>query len=173
LVILDEDTTLSYFYPPSVELFRFKKNRNENKFVNSLNKAMEQAQTVKNQIEAKARINAAEKKILWSINQLGVINNAINSTMSGNNDPLQCYNELSCQISKECEINYDGNEQAFGSTDDHYILDRSSEVDIRDYLTSILWAYKKRPLHIISSGTSGYKTVYLIADATKPVLHLS
>jgi hypothetical protein len=42
IIVLDEDPTLSHFYPRSAELLRYKKEKNEYKFDNTLGKALEQ-----------------------------------------------------------------------------------------------------------------------------------
>ena len=70
LIVLDEDPTLSHFFPQSPVLFRYKKEKNENKFENVLGKALEQATEIRERIEKKGRINEEDKLLLWSIDSL-------------------------------------------------------------------------------------------------------
>jgi hypothetical protein len=51
-------------------------------------------------------------------------------------------------------------------------MDQSSELDIKDFVGSIFYPYKKMPTHLISSGGSGYRSVYLIGDASAPVINM-
>lgn len=51
-------------------------------------------------------------------------------------------------------------------------MDQNSETDIKDFVGSIFYPYRKRPTHLISSGGSGYRSIYLIGDASAPVVNM-
>jgi hypothetical protein len=173
LIVLDEDPTLSHFYPPSPLLFRYKIEKNEDKFENVLGKALEQAPEINERIEKKGRKSGMDKMLMWSINSLGGINEVIKTTMSGECSPQDCCYKIEEQLTRESEIIYDEDliEKAITKLDEYHI-DNSSEVDLRDYIISRLYMFRKKPLFTLSSGRSGYKSVHLIGDATHPVIYM-
>ncbi len=173
LTVLDEDPTLNHFYPQSTELFRFKKAKNEYKINNSLGKALDQAAPARAAISEKDRLREEDKALMWAIDTLEGINESINITMSSKSDPEQCYEQMANELaSKECNFSFDTTERAMRRLDDYIKLDESSETSIKDFVCPILYPYNKRPVNLISSGGSGYSSVYLIGDASTPVIDM-
>ena len=173
LTVLDEDPTLAYFYPASAELFRFKKKRYEYKIDNTLGKALEQASPIRNALIDKERLKEEDRALLWVFDTLGGLNEAISTTMSSKSDPEKCYQQMAQELAaKECSFSSDINEKALKKLDNQWSLDQSCEPNIKDFIGSILHLYEKRPIHLISSGRSGYRTVYLIGDASAPVTNM-
>ena len=173
LTVFDEDPTLAHFYPPSAELFRFKKARNEYKIDNSLGKAFDRASPIRTAISEKDRPREEDTALLWAIDTLGGINESINITMSSKSDPEQCYEQMANELaSRECNFSLDIKEKALRKLDDYHIPDPNSENDIKKLIAAILDTYQKKPLHLISSGGSGYSSVYLIGDASTPVIDM-
>ncbi len=173
LTVLDEDPTLAHFYPRSTELFRFKKTKNEYKIDNSLGKAFDQASPIRTAISEKDRPREEDTALLWAIDTLGGINESINITMSSKSDPEQCYELMANELaSRECNFSLDIKEKALRKLDDYHILEPNSENDIKKLISTILYIYRKKPLHLISSGGSGYSSVYLIGDASSPVIDM-
>jgi hypothetical protein len=173
LIVLDEDPTLSHFYPPSPLLFRYKSEKTENDFENILGKALEQAPQIKERIEKKGRKSEEDKMLMWSINSLGGINEVIKTTMSGECSPQDCCYKIEEQLTQESKVTYDDDliEKAITKLDEYHI-DNSSEVDLRDYIVSRFYILMKKPLFTLSSGRSGYRSVHLIGDATRPVINM-
>jgi len=173
LTVLDEDPTLAYFYPPSAELFRFKKARNEYKIDNSLGKALDQAAPARAAISEKDRPREEDKALLWAIDTLEGINESINITMSSKSDPKQCYEQMANELaSRECKFSPDIKEKALNKLDEYHIPDPNSENDIKKLISATLYSYPEKPYHLISSGGSGYNSVYLIGDARKPAIDM-
>lgn len=174
LIVLDEDTTLAHFYPPSAELFRFKLERNEFKIDNSLGKAIEQASQIGNTLNEKKRLREEDKALLWAFDTLGGLDQAINATVNGKADPNQCYQQMAKELaSRECNYPLEIKEKALKKLDDYPRVDQSSEMYIRNFISAILYQYTKKPLYLISSGGSGYSSVNLIGDASAPVIDMS
>jgi hypothetical protein len=173
LTVLDEDSTLAYLYPASIELFRYKKEHNEYKIDNTLGKVWEQASSIRNAISEKERPREEYKALFWAIDTLGGLNEAINITISGKSDHEQCYQQMANELaSRECTFTFDIKEKALTKLDDYRIQDPYPENDIKKLISTILYTYQKKPLHLISSGGSGYNSVYLIGDANAPVINM-
>ena len=173
LTVLDEDPTLAHFYPLSAELFRFKKARNEYKIDNSLGKAFDQVSPIRTAISEKDRPREEDKSLLWAIDTLGGINESINITMSSKCDPEQCYEQMANELASiECKFCPDIKKKALRKLDDYHILEPNSKNDIKKLISTALYSYPKKPLHLISSGGSGYSSVYLIGDASTPVIDM-
>lgn len=168
LTVLDEDPTLSYFFPPSPVLFRYKKEKNEIKFDNVLGKALEQSQG----IARKSNTSKEEAALELAIDALENINETIKLTMSGECTPEKCYEKIEDQL-KKTEVNYDDQtiEKALRRLG-NYHMDHSCEVDLRDYIRCWFYRYERKPMHLLSSGRSGYKSVHLVGDARTPVLNM-
>jgi hypothetical protein len=173
LIVLDEDPTLAHFYPPSAELFRFKMDRHEFKIDNTLGKAVEQASSIRSALNEKERLREEDKALLWTFDTLGSLNQTINANMSGKTDPNQCYQQIAKDVaSRECNFTLQTKERAFKRLDDYYRSDQSSDIDLRYFIYPVLYQYMKKPLHLISSGGSGYNSLYLIGDASVPVIDM-
>ena len=174
MIVLDEDPTLSHFYPPSPVLFRYKKEKNENKFENVLGKALEQATEIRERIEKKEWTSKEDNLLMWSIDTFGGINEVIKTTMSGDSTPEDCFHRIEEQLTHESEVAYDSDliEKAFKKLDEYH-TDHSSEVDLKDYIRCWFHLYEKKPLFTLSSGRSGYKFVHLIGDATRPAVNMN
>ena len=95
LMVLDEDTTLAHFYPPSAELFRFKMERNEFKIDNTLGKAIEQAIPIRDALNEKERLREEDKALLWAVDTLGGLDQAIkrDDEWQGQPQPMLSANE--------------------------------------------------------------------------------
>jgi hypothetical protein len=98
LTVLDEDPTLAHFNPASVELFRFKKERNEYKLDNTLGKALEQIPSLRTAMSEKGRPREEDRALLWAFDTLVGLNEAINTTMSSKSDPEECYQQISQEL---------------------------------------------------------------------------
>jgi len=173
LIVIDEDPTLSFFYSSSVELFRFKREKNEYKFVNTLGKALEQAPEIRMHIETKKNPKEKDKATLWSIDQFGGINDIIKTTMSGEYTPEECYEKIEEQLTQESKVTYDDKtiEKALKNLDE--CMDPTSDVNLKDYICSWFHIFRKKPIFVLTSGGSGYKSVHLIGDASKPVINMA
>ena len=174
LIVLDEDTTLAHFYPPSAELFRFKMKINESKIDNILGKAIEQVSPIRSALNEKKRLREEDRALIWAFDTLGGLNQTINATMSEKADPKQCCQQMAKELaSRECDLKLQTKERSLKRLDDYYRADQSNDTDIRYFIYSILYQYKKKPLHLISSGGSGYNSLYLIGDASVPVIDMN
>ncbi len=150
LIVLDEDSTLSYFFPPSPVLFRYKKEKNENKFENVLGKALEQAIEIREHMEKKAHASEEEKLLMWSIDSFGGINEVIKNTMSGEITPLDCCHKIEEQLTHKSEVIYDENliEKTLKKLDDNH-PNSSSEVDLKDLSMLVLFIWKEAFIHAL------------------------
>jgi hypothetical protein len=173
LTVLDEDPTLSHFYPPSVELFRHKKEKNEYIFDNTFGKSLEQAQYIRENIEKKERTTEEDKALLWSLDVLRGLNEIIKTKMSGECTPAECCKRIKEQLKQETKVVYSDDliEKAINKLDEYHLL-RSSDVDLKNYIRCLFHLYEKMPLLELSAGRSGYKSVHLIGDATRPVVNM-
>jgi hypothetical protein len=173
LLVLDEDPTLSHFYPPSPIIFRYKKEMNEIKFDNTLGMALEQAPAIKERIERKENQREEDKAVGWAIDTLGGINEVIKTSMSGECTPEKCYEKIEEQLAQEPTVTYDAKtiEKALRDLDE-YQMDCTSDVDLRDYICSFFHVFKKKPLSMLSAGRSGYRSMHLIGDASSPVIYM-
>ena len=72
------------------------------------------------------------------------------------------------------EVTYDNVtvEKAFKKLDEYH-TSYSSEVDLKNYIRCWFHLYGKKPLFTLSSGRSGYKSVHLIGDATRPTVNMN
>ena len=107
LTILDEDPTLHHFYPPSVELCRCLKKKNEYKFDNTIGKALEQLNGVEEMLKNKERPREEDNVLIQSLGILGGIHETIKATMSGESTPNQCYEKINEQLASESEVSYE------------------------------------------------------------------
>ena len=173
LIVLDEDPTLSYFFPKSPMLFRYKKERYENKFENVLGKALEQASEIRERIEKKGRASEEDKLLLWCIDSFGGINEVIKTTMSSNSAPEECCYKIEELLTHKYNTVYDNDliEKSLEKLKEYHI-DYSSDVDLKDYIGCWFHLYGKKPLFTLTSGRSGYRSVHLIGDATSPALNM-
>jgi hypothetical protein len=173
LLVLDEDPTLSHFYPPSPMIFRYKKEKNEIKFDNALGTALEQAPEIKERIESKENRSEEDKALGWAIDTIGGINEIIKTSMSGECTTEKCYEEIKEHLTEEPKVTYDAKtiEKALKNLD-KYQMDCTSDVDLRDYICSLFHIFKKKPLSMLSAGRSGYKSMHMIGDASSPVINM-
>ena len=173
LLVLDEDPTLSHFYPPSPMIFRYKKEKNQIKFDNDLGKALEQAPEIKERIESKENRSEEDKALGWAIDTIGGINEIIKTSMSGDCTTEKCYEKIEEQLTQEPKVTYDAKtiEKALKNLDE-YQIDCTSDVDLRDYICSLFHIFKNKPLSMLSAGRSGYKSMHMIGDASSPVINM-
>jgi hypothetical protein len=124
-------------------------------------------------IEEKERKTKADRALLWSLDALANLNAIIINTMNGVITFEECMRKIEVQITLKSKITYDDVtiEKAISKLDE-YKLDHSSEIDLKDYIRCWFKQYGKKPLFTLSAGRSGYKSVYLIGDATRPTIHM-
>jgi hypothetical protein len=146
LLVLDEDPTLSYFYPPSPMIFKYKQDKNEIRFDNTLGTALEQAPEIREQIEKKESRREEDKALGWSIDMLGSANEIIKATMSRECTPEECCEKIEAQLTQESKVAYDDETvgKALKNLDEYHI-DYTSDVDLRDYICSWFHIFKKKP----------------------------
>jgi hypothetical protein len=173
LTVLDEDPTLAHFYPASVELLRIKSANNEYKSDNTLGKDWVAIQEIKNSISSKSRSSKVDKFLLYAISELEEIKALIDDTSNGKLDIEQCRLCVAERQTQRNKIDATTANKALEKLDETYRIDGTSNNDIRDYFTSLFFPYKKRPAHMLSSGASGYHSLFQIGDATAPVVNMS
>ena len=173
LLVLDEDPTLSYFYPTSSMVFRYKKEKHGNKFDNTLGIALERVPEIKERLEAKENRSKEDEALGWAIDTLGGINEIIKTTMSGEGTPEKCCVKIEEQLTNESKVTYDDEtiEKALKNLDEYHI-DYTTDVDLRDYICTWFHIFKKKPLFMLSAGRSGYRSVHMIGDASSPGYHM-
>ena len=94
--------------------------------------------------------------------------------MSGEITPEDCCHNIEEQLTHKSEVTYDNVtvEKAFKKLDEYH-MNYSSEVDLKDYIRCWFHLYGKQPLFMLSSGRSGYKSIHLIGDATRPTVNMN
>lgn len=173
LTVLDEDPTLTSFYLQSIQLFGYKKLKNKYAINNTLGENWGPIQEIRDRINRKSRQDKVDKLILKSIDQLESIKDAIDSAIQGKLDIDQCCKEIIRTAESNELVDHDIANKAMNRLERfHNGIDRSSDYDMKSVFQAQMYPYKRRPAHKLSSGGSGYNSLYLIGDAISPVINM-
>ena len=173
-VVIDEDTTLDYFYPSSPAIARIKRVVNHHDVRIYLNDIMNDISGLTEVIESKQHKMKRDKELLKVFQKIKDINDALLDARS-KQDPVD---EISDKIGAIVLQGYQEKSEdeildILASLDGYYHPSHAQEddvVDLREVVTAVLHPYKERPAHLINSG-NGYKTVHLIGDAHNPLIN--
>lgn len=178
LLVVDEDTTLSSFYAPAAELFRYKLNAGENKKDKKpLEEACAQANNIREMIERRGgRKYAADRVLLSCFSVLDDLKAIISGLLEGNINIEECKNRLKERlVAAEIDCSEDEKEAALQRLDEYMReppIKVEMETDLSDYVACLLYLYKDWPLLLTKAGRNGYETGTMIADQSGPRLNM-
>jgi hypothetical protein len=147
--------------------------RNEYKFDNTLGKVWGSIKEIKDRVAEKSRPREEDRLILSAIAKLEAMKAVIDDTRDGRLEIEQCCQKVHEQIESKTRVDPVIANNALRKLDGIYRIDCSSDINVKDFFTPLLIPYEKRPVHVLSSGGSGYNSMYLIGDASSPKVNMA
>jgi len=173
-VIIDEDTTLDYFYPPSPAIARIKSVVNHLDVRNYLNDTMKYIDKLTEVIGSKQHKMKRDKELLQVFQKIKDINDALLDARTKQHPADEISDKIKAIVLQGYqEKSEDEILDILTSLDGYYHPTPAQEddvVDLREVVTAVLHPYKERAVHLINSGR-GYQTMYLIGDAHNPLIN--
>ncbi len=173
LLVIDEDTTLAHFFPPSCELFKFRITGNQRKIINTLDLVCSQAGEVRETIKQKGRTYAADKALLQCFGVLDDMNQAIKRMLEGAISEDEGCKQLEERLAAAASTDYsEGEKTAILKKLEQYCVQSELEVDLKDYIPCLINLYVEKPLLVSQTGKNGYQTAFMIGDERQPCVNM-
>jgi hypothetical protein len=181
VLVIDEDSTLNYLFPPTVELLKTMVSKNKKSKENILDKIIERAENLKRYIESADRVQSEDRVIISCLEMLSKINEAISEFWKKEMDAIwymdkdelikflnRFRDRLENMIDEKPNLKDEDVNAAIRRLDSYSILQEDGEdQQLKDYMKSILFHYS-----VDWQGPDNARDLLLVGDASNPRLHL-